>query len=195
MIRKESIMFEVPHDQEARMRQLAAEQSNKWTLATKAQNDEMVFTGDGVVVDQNDVCCKKLCKEATIPTKSHVLDAGWDLYASEDCKICSDRSETVLTGIAMAIPEGCVGLIWPRSGLAVKRGIDVFAGVIDSGYRGGIGVCLYNSGATYQIKKGDRVAQIVIHRIPLTRMIEVDDLGSVNCDQARGDVGFGSSGS
>ena len=189
-------MFEVPHDQEARMRQLAAEQSNKWTLATNAQNDEMVFTGDGVVVDQNDVCCKKLCNDATIPTKSHVLDAGWDLYASEDCVIRKGESEIVWTGIAMAIPEGCVGLIWPRSGLAVTEGLDVFAGVVDSGYRGNVGVCLYNSGwKNLHLSTGDRVAQMIIHRIPLTRMLEVDDLGSVNCDQARGGGGFGSSGS
>ena len=144
---------------------------------------------------KNDVRCKKLCSEATIPTKSHALDAGWDLYASEDCMIRRDESETVWTGVAMAIPNGCVGLIWPRSGLAVKRGLDVFAGVIDSGYRGNIGVCLYNSGATYQIEKGDRIAQMIIHRIPSTRMLEVDELGSNGCDDARGEGGFGSSGS
>jgi dUTP pyrophosphatase len=188
-------MFEIPHDQEARMRQLVAEQSNKWTLATNAQNDETVFTGNGVVVDQNDVCCKKLCKEATIPTKSHILDAGWDLYALEDCLIRRGERETVWTGIAMAIPEGCVGLIWPRSGLAAKRGIDVFAGVIDSGYRGNIGVCLYNSDSVYEVRRGERIAQMIIHRIPPTRMLEVDGLESINCDQPRGNGGFGSSGS
>ena len=144
---------------------------------------------------KNDVRCKKLCSEATIPTKSHALDAGWDLYASEDCRIRRGESETIWTGIAMAIPDGCVGLIWPRSGLAVKRGLDVFAGVIDSGYRGNIGVCLYNSGAIYEIKKGDRIAQMIIHRIPSTRMLEVDELGSNGCDDARGEGGFGSSGS
>ena len=91
----------------------------------------------------------------------------------------------------MSIPDGYVGLIWPRSGLAVKRGIDVFAGVIDAGYRGEIKICLYNSsGTTVEINSGDRVAQIIFHKLPETNMLEVDDLE----DSERGVGGFGSSG-
>ncbi len=95
------------------------------------------------------------------------------------------------TNIAISIPEGYVGLIWPRSGLAAKNGIDVFAGVIDSGYRGEIKVCLYNSSQiNFEINKGDRIAQIIFHKLPQTEMLEVDSLD----DSIRGDSGFGSSG-
>ena len=97
----------------------------------------------------------------------------------------------VKTAISVAIPEGYVGLIWPRSGLAVKSGVDVFAGVIDSGYRGEVRVCLYNSSETQlDINKGDRIAQILFQEIPRTTIVEVDDLN----DSKRGQGGFGSSG-
>ena len=91
----------------------------------------------------------------------------------------------------MAIPEGHVGLIWPRSGMAYKYGLDVFAGVIDSGYRGDIGVILYNSQYnSYEINKGDRIAQILIQKIEDFDLVEVEDLDSTE----RNSGGFGSSG-
>ena len=91
----------------------------------------------------------------------------------------------------MAIPKGYVGLIWPRSGLAHKYGLDVFAGVIDSGYRGDIGVILYNTKLDhYKIKKGERIAQILFQKIEDFDLVEVDDLD----DSQRGVGGFGSSG-
>ena len=80
-----------------------------------------------------------------MPTRANKTDAGYDLYALEDLEIGPVNQKLVKTGISMAIPKGYVGLIWPRSGLAYKHGLDVFAGVIDSGYRGDIGVILYNS--------------------------------------------------
>ena len=75
---------------------------------------------------------KKTSETATIPTKAHDSDAGWDLYADEDVIINPNTQRLISTGISMEIPDGTVGLIWPRSGLAVKNGIDVFAGVVDS---------------------------------------------------------------
>jgi dUTP pyrophosphatase len=91
----------------------------------------------------------------------------------------------------MAIPEGHVGLIWPRSGLAYKHGLDVFAGVIDSGYRGDIGVILFNSQYnSYEISKGDRIAQILIQKVEDYELLEVEDLDSTE----RNSGGFGSSG-
>ena len=91
----------------------------------------------------------------------------------------------------MAIPEGHAGLIWPRSGMAVKQGVDVFAGVVDSGYRGEVMVCLYNSSSSpVEISKGDRIAQMLIQPVPLVRIAEVSNLD----DTSRGDGGFGSSG-
>ena len=71
-----------------------------------------------------------------IPTQAHSSDAGWDLYSCEPKTILPNERETINTGISLAIPNSFVGLIWPRSGLAVKKGIDVLAGVIDSGYSG-----------------------------------------------------------
>ena len=88
------------------------------------------------IVKPKPIAIKKLTKSATVPTKNNTSDAGWDLYAVEDAVINSGDRTTIATGVAMAIPEGYVGLIWPRSGLAVKSGVDVFAGVIHSGYRG-----------------------------------------------------------
>ena len=135
--------------------------------------------------------CKKLLDSASVPTRAHEHDAGWDLYSSERSFVISSKRKVVSTSISLAIPDGHVGLIWPRSGLAAKKGIDVFAGVIDSGYRGEIKVCLYNSsGVNFEINKGDRIAQIIFHKIPQTEMLEVDSLG----DSIRGDSGFGSSG-
>ena len=152
-----------------------------------------------------DMCCKdviqvqKLSEQATIPTKANATDAGYDLYALENTEIFAGKRRLVRTGVAMAIPEGYAGLIWPRSGLAVKQGIDVFAGVIDSGYRGEIRVCLYNSchgssvsgtADSFKIKAGDRIAQILFQNIEDFELYEVKDLDST----ARGHGGFGSSG-
>ena len=134
---------------------------------------------------------KKLDPEATIPTKANKTDAGYDLYALEDCEIGANNHKLIKTGISMAIPKGDVGLIWPRSGLAYKHGLDVFAGVIDAGYRGDVGVLLYNSRLEhYKVNKGDRIAQILFHVVEDFDLVEVDNLD----DSQRGVGGFGSSG-
>ena len=134
---------------------------------------------------------KKLESDAIIPTKANDTDAGYDLYALEDCEIGPHNHKLIKTGISMAIPKGYVGLIWPRSGLAYKHGLDVFAGVIDAGYRGDVGVLLYNSRLEhYKITKGDRIAQILFQKIEDFDLVEVDNLD----DSQRGAGGFGSSG-
>lgn len=133
---------------------------------------------------------KKLLDSATTPTKANSNDAGFDLYSTRDLEIPPGCRGKVSTGIAMEIPDGYVGLIWPRSGLAVKQGVDVFAGVIDSGYRGEIIVCLYNAGSSnVVIKRGDKIAQILIQEVPQFQMVEVETLS----DSDRGEKGFGSS--
>ena len=143
------------------------------------------------IVKPKPIAIKKLTKSATVPTKNNTSDAGWDLYAVEDAVINSGDRTTIATGVAMAIPEGYVGLIWPRSGLAVKSGVDVFAGVIDSGYRGVIKVCLYNSSKEeLKITTGDRIAQILFQEIPSFSLTIVDSLDITE----RGGDGFGSSG-
>ena len=138
-----------------------------------------------------EVKVKILSEKGRVPTRAHDTDAGWDLYSSEDLQIMPDHRRLVSTSISLAIPEGHVGLVWPRSGLSVRKGIDVFAGVIDSGYRGEVKVCLFNSGATiFDINKGDRIAQILIQKISDCKMVGVESLDGSD----RGDGGFGSSG-
>ena len=88
---------------------------------------------------------KKLIKHAMIPTKNNRYDAGWDLYAAEDVTINAGEQALISTGIALEMPNEYCGLIWSRSGLAVKQGIQVMAGVIDSSYRGEIKVCYQRS--------------------------------------------------
>jgi len=142
----------------------------------------------------------RLQDDAIVPTRSNKTDAGWDLYSIEDTIIRGGERKTIKTGIALEIPDRHVGLVWPRSGLAAKKGIDVLAGVIDSGYRGEIMVCLYNTNhglplfrddvVDVAINKGDRIAQILFHAMPNFELIESDILSGA----VRGDSGFGSSG-
>ena len=135
---------------------------------------------------------KKLADDATIPTKSNVSDAGWDLYSSGMATIVySGERKLISTGISIAIPDGYCGLIWPRSGLSVNSGIDILAGVIDSGYRGEIKVCMLNTSDTLvHIHPGDRVAQLIIQKVEDVSFTEVKNLD----DTSRGDGGFGSTG-
>ena len=142
---------------------------------------------------------KKLTNTAQAPFKAHDHDAGFDLYADEDVSIKVGGTVLVSAGIAMEIPKGFVGLIWDRSSMGVK-GIHRFAGVIDSGYRGEVKVCLSNFSyglkdwphyhVQYGLKRGDRIAQLVVQQIPLMRVIEVEELE----DSSRACGGFGSSG-
>lgn len=134
---------------------------------------------------------KRLSLKSTIPTKTNSSDAGWDLYASTDVMIDPMKTALVSTDIAMAIPPGYMGAIWDRSSMAVKRDLHRFAGVIDSGYRGEIKVCLWNSGDKYcLLRQGERIAQIIFYHIPPFTLREVVSLNETE----RGEGGFGSSG-
>jgi dUTP pyrophosphatase len=109
----------------------------------------------------------KLSEDAMLPTKGHEDDAGWDLYAAESVTIHPGQTQLISTMVALQIPKGFVGLIWPRSGLSVNSGIDVLAGVIDCGYQGEVSVCLLNTSSPVRIKeqktstKGARLAPAV----------------------------------
>jgi dUTP pyrophosphatase len=128
---------------------------------------------------------------AKVPTKANLNDAGFDLYSVLDAVIPPKQRKTVRTGIAIQMPDHLAGLVWPRSGLSVKHGIDVLAGVIDSGYRGEIMVCLYNtSDENVSINTGDRIAQIIFQEVPRVIMEVHESLGS----SQRGENGFGSTG-
>ena len=133
---------------------------------------------------------KKLTSTAITPTKANISDAGFDLYSDVDLIIECDKTTTIDTGIALGIPDGYCGLIWDRSSLGSK-GIHRHAGVVDSGYRGERKVCLNNtSDSSYQVKKGDRIAQILIQRNEPFTIEECEDLSNTD----RGSGGFGSSG-
>ena len=127
----------------------------------------------------------------SIPQYAHAGDAGADITASEKIAIPPRERTLVSTGVRLEIPEGYVGLIWPRSGLAVKKGIDCGAGVIDSHYRGEVKVLLFNhSNNEFQIEPGDRIAQILIQKVERVEFHLVDQLN----ETARSDAGFGSTG-
>jgi dUTP pyrophosphatase len=128
---------------------------------------------------------------AKLPRKAHQTDAGYDLYSRQDYLIQSHQRRLISTGVHMAIPAGYVGLIWPRSGLSVKNGIDILAGVIDHGYTGEISVCLFNtSQEAFSVSAGDKIAQILIQAIYCVELVQVDTLD----ESTRGEKGFGSSG-
>ena len=137
------------------------------------------------------VSYKLLTETAQMPFKAHRSDAGFDLFADEEAWVFARERQTIKTGISFDMPENMAGLIWPRSGLSVKKGIDVLAGVVDSGYRGEVMVCLYNTGdKILQVKRGDRIAQIIFQEVPEVGITVIDSLGS----SQRGSNGFGSTG-
>ena len=138
---------------------------------------------------------KKLNENAIVPTYGSACAAGADLYACEEAAVTVEPGKTVLvhTGIAMAIPDGYVGLIYARSGLACKRGLAPAnkVGVIDSDYRGEIMVALHNHGDVAQtVESGERIAQIVFTPYVAADFIVADTLD----DTVRGEGGFGSTG-
>jgi len=134
---------------------------------------------------------KKLVDHAIVPRRSTEMSAGYDISSAEDATILPKERMAVSTGIAIGLPEGTYGRIAPRSGLAYKHGIDVFAGVIDADYTGQIFCILYNSGEhPFVIKTGDRIAQLVLEVIKTPDVAVVLDIA----DTSRGDGGFGSTG-
>jgi dUTP pyrophosphatase len=137
----------------------------------------------------------RLEENAVLPTRAHEGDAGLDLYACEPAHIGPGERWSVGTGVAVEIPNGHAGLVLPRSGLAKKNGITLVnsPGLIDSGYRGEIRVLLLNTDPAelFRVAPGDRIAQLVITPIVLAEPIEREALA----ESARGEGGFGSSGS
>lgn len=134
---------------------------------------------------------KKLDPDAKVPTYQYEHDAGLDLYAIEDHTLEPGKRTRVRTGIAMEIPLGYVGLVWDKSGISMNHGIKTLGGVIDAGYRGELQIGLVNhSDETYEIKKGDKITQLLIQKVEHPEIEEVRDLS----DTERAERGFGSSG-
>ena len=135
---------------------------------------------------------KKINPDGKVPTRAKSSDAGYDLYSTVDMPITPTARQLVPPGIAIEIPEGYYGRIAPRSGLAVRAGIDILAGVVDSGYRNEIKVVMINLGeGLVSVNKGDRIAQLIIEKCYDVEWEEVNELS----DSDRGEGGFGSSGS
>ncbi len=134
---------------------------------------------------------KKLHPDAKVPSFAHATDAGLDLCALENVTIAPGARASLRTGIALAIPEGHVGLVWDKSGIAHKGGLKTLGGVIDAGYRGEVFVGLLNtSDVPYTFEAGNKVAQILIQAIVQPELVEADELPEAD----RGDKAFGSTG-
>jgi len=140
------------------------------------------------------VAVQRLDPDLPLPAYAHPGDAGADLVAAEDVDVPPGRRVLVRTGIAVAIPDGYVGLVHPRSGLAVRLGVTVLnaPGTVDAGYRGEIMVNLVNHDpeATAKICRGDRIAQLVVQRVERADFHVVDQLPQ----SRRGGGGHGSTG-
>ena len=160
---------------------------------------------------------KKLSQTAIAPNKSHYNDSGFDLYADEDVTLAYGETKAVATNIALELPDDYMADVRPRSGLTRDTALRVHYGTVDAGYRGGIGIICENVDNLYkvktidnklhaiitgdqdtiltyntaiEIKRGDKIAQLVIQKIPDIELIETDDLN----ETVRGASGFGSTG-
>lgn len=133
----------------------------------------------------------RLRPDAVLPRYGRPGDAGLDLFTCEEHELGPGERHAFATGIALAVPKGYVGLVWDRSGLAVREGLTTMAGVIDATYRGEVVVPLLNAGSrSYVVRPGDRIAQLLIQAIPPIAVVDVESLD----ETARGSAGFGSSG-
>eukprot|EP00560_Eucampia_antarctica_P009016 CAMPEP_0197828268 /NCGR_PEP_ID=MMETSP1437-20131217/4877_1 /TAXON_ID=49252 ORGANISM="Eucampia antarctica, Strain CCMP1452" /NCGR_SAMPLE_ID=MMETSP1437 /ASSEMBLY_ACC=CAM_ASM_001096 /LENGTH=177 /DNA_ID=CAMNT_0043429433 /DNA_START=105 /DNA_END=638 /DNA_ORIENTATION=+ len=134
---------------------------------------------------------KRLSENAIIPSRGSPMSAGFDLSSAEHTVIPAGGKGIVKTDLSIACPTGTYGRIAPRSGLAVKKFIDVGAGVVDADYRGPVGVVLFNFGADdFTVQPGDRIAQLILEKICMYEAMEVDELS----ETVRGAGGFGSTG-
>jgi dUTP pyrophosphatase len=137
----------------------------------------------------------RLDPDVPLPVQGHVDDAGYDVCARADVHIEARGGRALVpTGLAVAIPPGCAGLVLPRSGLAMKHGVTVLnaPGLIDPQYRGELKVLLVNTDPDtgYDIERGDRIAQLVIQKVEYVEWLEVDELDETKRDT----FGFGSTG-
>lgn len=134
---------------------------------------------------------KKVRPEAQMPAYAHPGDAGLDIRAAVAAQIPSGERMAIPTGLAFELPANTVGLVWDKSGRALKEGLKTMAGVIDEGFRGEFMVVLLNtSDQLVKIETGDKIAQLLIQPIIQVEVEEVSEIG----DSSRGQGGFGSTG-
>lgn len=137
---------------------------------------------------------RRLDPGVPLPAYAHPDDAGADLATAEDVELAPGQRRLVRTGIALALPDGYAGFVHPRSGLAARQGLTIVnaPGTIDAGYRGEVLVCLLNTdrAETIRLRRGDRIAQLVVQRVAYAAFAEADELDPT----ARGLGGHGSTG-
>ena len=137
---------------------------------------------------------KRLDPSVELPSYAYSGDAGLDLRSAEELDLKPFERRLIATGLAIAIPDGYAGFVQPRSGLAYREGLSMAntPGLVDAHYRGELKVCAVNLGAkkTIHIERGERIAQLVIQKVPVVQLVEVDELDQTD----RGAGGFGSSG-
>jgi dUTP pyrophosphatase len=137
-----------------------------------------------------DLKVKRIHPDAKLPVYGHPGDAGLDLFAVADRDLAPGEVFAVPTGIQVAVPPGHVGLVWGKSGISLAR-VHRLAGVIDAGYRGEVQVVMINLGGTpFAIKKGMKIAQMLVQPVTSVTVVESDALD----DTSRGQGGFGSTG-
>src|SRR3954470_2286045 len=141
-----------------------------------------------------EILITRLDEDVPLPSYAHSCDAGADLTTTVDLRLAPGERALVPTGVALALPEGYVGLVHPRSGLAARFGLSIVnaPGTVDAGDRGEVTVLLVNTDAAppVDLRRGDRIAQLVVQRVERARFVAVDRLpGSV-----RGAGGYGSTG-
>jgi dUTP pyrophosphatase len=148
----------------------------------------------GATEGRVEVLITRLDEDVPLPSYSHPGDAGADLVTTVDVHLEPGERALVPTGVALALPDGYVGLVHPRSGLAAKLGVSIVnaPGTVDAGYRGEISVLLINldPAKPVDLSRGDRVAQLVVQQVEKARFVEVDRLPG----SARGAGGYGSTG-
>lgn len=141
---------------------------------------------------------RRLDAAVSIPRYAHPGDAGVDLMTTSDVTLQPGERAVVGTGIAVALPTGYAGFVHPRSGLGARLGLTLVnaPGTIDSGYRGEVRVCLVNLDpvAPVELRRGDRIAQLVVQRVEQVEFTEVDDLDEGAPPPVRGAHGYGSTG-
>ena len=136
----------------------------------------------------------RIDKSVELPSYAYKADAGLDLRSNEDVVLRPYERRLIGTGLAVAIPEGYAGFVQPRSGLALKKGLSMAntPGLVDAHYRGELKVCAINldNEREISISRGERIAQLVIQKVPTVELCECDELDQTD----RGEGGFGSSG-
>ena len=149
---------------------------------------------DSLLVPDLEIAVVKLDPDLPLPSYAHPGDAGADLHTTVDLELAPGERALVPTGISIALPDGYVALVHPRSGLAARHGLSIVntPGTVDAGYRGEIKVMLINHDPrdTVALRRGDRIAQLVVQRFERARFVEVGVLP----DSVRGVGGYGSTG-